>query len=230
MKKVAFIIFTTVILFCSCSKKADSDYKEFPKTNWGMSITETLNAYEISKKDTINYRENYSFTIEGYELFGEKTSMILFNFIYFEKENPKLCAVRVNYPESADMNNVLKEMKKEYGETVSNISNYYLFGAFENKLPVYKYTESDHLKLWANKKSVIESIPENQHVDYRNLWKNYQTSLRDDNWDTFSQNANMVTVVWSDNGEFPARENYALDFYAYNLVVFNEINRQLTNQ
>ncbi|GMQ62958.1 hypothetical protein [Vallitalea maricola] len=230
MKKIAFIIFTTVILLCSCSKKADPDYPEFSKTNWGMSMAETLNAYGISEKDTSHYVEDSVFSVKGYELFGEKTSIIIFNFINFKKGNPKLCSVKVNYPESADLNNVLKEMKKVYGETVSNISIYDLFQVFEDKLPVKEYTESDHLKLWANNKSVLQSIPENQHENYRNLWKNYQTSLRDDNWDTFSKNAKMVTVVWSDNGEFPSLEKYALDFNGYNLVVFNEINSQLSNQ
>lgn len=46
----------------------------------------------------------------------------------------------------------------------------------------------------------------------------------------FSQNAKMVTVVWSDNGEFPSLEKHALDFNGYNLVVFNEINSQLSEQ
>ncbi len=229
MKKVAFIIFTAVILLCSCSKKADSDYPEFPKTNWGMSMAETLNAYGISEKDTSDYVEESVFAVKGYELFGEKTSEIIFNFINLKKGDPKLCSVKVTYPESANMNNVLKEMKKVYGETVSNISIYDLFQVFENKLPEKKYTESDHLKLWASKKSVFQSIPENQHENYKNLWENYQTSLSDDNWDTFSQNAKMVTVVWSDNGEFPSLEKYALDFNGYNLVVFNEINSQLSD-
>jgi hypothetical protein len=206
----------------------DSDFLEFSKTNWGMSMAETLDAYRISEKDTTDYIEGSAFAINGYQLFGEKTSKIIFNFINLKKGDPKLCSVRVTYPEDADMNKVLKEMKKEYGETVSDIRIYDLFQVFENKLPEKNYAESDHLKLWASKKSVFQSIPANQYANYSNRWENYQPSLSKDNWDTFSQNARLVTVVWSDNGEFPSLEKYALDFNGYNLVVFNEIKSQLS--
>jgi hypothetical protein len=54
----------------------DSDFLEFSKTNWGMSMAETLDAYGISEKDTTDYIEGSAFTINGYQLFGEKTSKI----------------------------------------------------------------------------------------------------------------------------------------------------------
>ena len=230
MKKTALIVFITVILLCSCSKKVDSDFLEFPKTNWGISMTETLNAYGITEKDTSDYKDGSVFVINGYQMFGEKTSKIIFNFINFKKGDPKLCSVRVTYPESADMNKVLKEMKKAYGKTVSDIRIYGLFQVFEDRLPEKNYAESDHLKLWASKKSVFQSIPENQYENYSNRWEKYQPSLNNDNWGTFSQNARLVTVVWSDNGEFPSLEKFALDFNGYNLVVLNEIKSQLPDK
>lgn len=230
MKKVVFVIFASVILLCSCSKNTQSDYLEFPKTKWGMSMAETLDAYGISEKDTCYYDEDYIFGLEGYQIFGEKTSIIFFNYIYFEKGKNKLCNIEVNYPESADMNNVLKEIKKAYGETVSEVTNYSSYQIFEGRIPKREFSESDHLKCWANKKSVSQSIPENQLADYCNVWKNYQSGLNDDNWDTFSQNAKLVTLVWSDNGEAPSPEDNAVDFNAYNLVVFDEIKSQLSDQ
>jgi hypothetical protein len=229
MKKVAFIMFIVTILLCSCSRKEDTDYPEFSRTKWGMSMDETLNAFGIMEKDTSYYKDGSVFTIKGYELFGEKTSEIIFNFIDLKNGNPVLCAVKATYPEITDMNYVLKKMQKAYGKTVSDITIYDLFQVFEDKIPEKRYTESEHLKLWASR-SVIQSIPDKELENYRDRWENYQTGLNDENWDTFSQNARMVTVVWSDNGEFPSLKKNSLAFNAFNLVVYNEIKSQLSDQ
>jgi len=228
MKKIAFIIFIASILLCSCSRKEDSDYLEFPKTKWGMSMEETLNAYGITEKNTSYYDEGSTFIIDGYELFGEKTSKITFNFIDLKNGKPILCAVRATYPDSADMNQVLKKMQKAYGKMVPDIHLYSLFQVLDDELPERKYTESEHLKLWGSK-SVIQSIPEKERESYRDRWKNYQPGLKDENWDAFSQNARMVTAIWSDNGEFPTLEKNALDFNAFNLVLYKEIKGQLSD-
>lgn len=195
-----------------------------------MTMSEVLNAYEITEKDTSYYDDNNAFSIKGYELFGEKTSEIIFDFINLKQGDSKLCSISVTYPDNADMNSVLKKMKNLYGDTVPEISIYDLFQIFEDKLNVRKYSATDHLKLWANKKSVLESIPNKGNGQYKDIWKNYQTSLSDENWDTFSQNAKMVTIVWSDNGEFPSIEKNTLNFNGYNLVVYNEIKSKLSIQ
>lgn len=228
MKKAVFIIFIASILLCSCSRKEASDNLEFPKTKWGMSMEETLDAYGITKKDTSYYREGLTFIINDYELFGEKTSKIIFNFIDLKNGKPILCAVRVFYPDSADMNHVLKKMQKAYGKTVPEVPMYSLFQTLGDELPEREYTESEHLKLWANK-SVIQSIPENERENYRDRWKDYQSGLKDENWEEFSQNARMVNVIWSDDGVFSKLEKNALDFNAFNLELYKEIKNQLSD-
>lgn len=230
MSKFTFIIVVAIIFLCSCSKRADSSYPEFPNTKWGMTMSEVLNAYGITEKDTSYYDDNNAFSIKGYELFGEKTSEIIFDFINLKQGDSKLCSISVTYPDNADMNSVLKKMKNLYGDTVPEISIYDLFQIFEDKLNVRKYSAADHLKLWASKKSVLESIPNKGNGQYKDIWKNYQTSLSDENWDTFSQNAKMVTIVWSDNGEFPSTGKNTLNFNGYNLVVYNEIKSKLSIQ
>ena len=229
MKKVAFIIFIIAIFLCSCSRKDDTKYPEFSKTKWGMSMDQTLNAYEITEKDTSYYKEGILFIIKGYELFGEKTSEIQFIYKDFKSGNPVLCAVQAAYPESTDMNNVLKKMQKAYGKTVSDIIIYGQFKIFDDKIPEKRHTESEHLKLWASS-SVIQSISEKERENYRDRWINYQPGLNDENWDTFYQNARMVTVVWSDDDEFSSLKENTLAFNAYNLVVYNEIKSQLYDQ
>ncbi len=230
MKKVLLILFLLAqILLCSCSKKADSNYPEFPKTKWGMSMNETLDAYKISKKDTSYYEEGLGFTLKGYKLFGEKTSEIIFSFIDLKDGNPVLCAVNVTYPDNTDMINVLKKMQKKYGKTISAVTIYDLYQAIETKIPVRDYTESEHLKFWADE-PVIKYLPEKENEIYRDHWKPYQPGLNAETWDTFTQNARMVTVVWSDNGEFPSLEKNSLTFKAYNLIVYNFLKNRLSNQ
>lgn len=230
MKKIIFLILLVAIFLCSCSSKKDIDYLEFPKTKWGMTMDEALNAYGITEKDGLDYYEEGSvFVIKDYKLFDEKTSKITFNFIDLKDGNPVLCAVNVTYPENTDMSKVLKKMQKAYGEMISDISIYDLYQVHDDIMTDKKYSESEHLKLWADK-SVIELIPENEINNYRDEWKNYQPRLSDENWDIFSKNARMVTVVWSNDGEFPSLEKNSLSFNAYNLVVYNELKSRLSHQ
>lgn len=223
MKKVAMIIFFVIMLLCSCSKSTDSDYLEFPKTKWGMSMDAVLNSYGITKNDTSRYKDGFSFTIKGQEVFGENTSEIIFNFIDLKKGDPVLCDVKVTYPENTNMENVLNKMQIEYGETVSNINIYDLYQVFDDKLSEKTYTEYPFLKLWADR-SVIDCIPEKEYENYRDVWEKYQPGLNEDNWEKFSQTASLVTVVWSNNGEFPSLAKNSLTFNAYNLVVYNVTN------
>ncbi|HCA70375.1 MAG TPA: hypothetical protein DEP17_08285, partial [Lachnospiraceae bacterium] len=123
---------------------------------------------------------------------------------------------------------VLKKMQKAYGRTIPVVHIYSLFQTLGDELPEREYTESEHLKLWANK-SIIQFIPEKERENFRDRWKNYQPGLKDENWDAFSQNAKMVTVVWTDDGS-PSNEKNILDFNAFNLVVYNEIKSQLSDQ
>ena len=48
-----------------------------------MSMADTMKAYGVTKKDTTHYKKDYLFSIKGYELFGEETSEIRFNYVPF---------------------------------------------------------------------------------------------------------------------------------------------------
>jgi hypothetical protein len=194
-----------------------------------MSMVDVLKAYGITKDDTINYDEDNAFGIKGYKLFGEETDIIMFSFLNFEKGKPKLVAVKVTYPEGSDMNKVLKEMKKLYGDTVSDISIFDTF-LMTDELKERKFTESEHLALWVSEKSILQTISGKNSEDYKELWKKYKYGLKEDTWDIFSKNSKLVTVAWTDNGEYPSKSKYALDFDAFNLVASNEIKNQLSDQ
>lgn len=226
--RIFLMLFIPVILLTGCSKGTEDAVFQFPDTQWGMSMTEVMEAYKVSENETSYYNKDNAFFIPDRKLFGVKTENIAFYFINFTKGDPKLCAVRVSYPDTADMKQVQKNMIKTYGSTVSDISTYGLFQIFDDSLPVRKYSETDHLKLWSGK-TVSELIPADENMAYRDIWKKYQPGLEDDNWISFIQDANPETVVWSDNGEFPALQKNALDFYGYNFVVYQEIQNQLSD-
>lgn len=232
MKKTLSLFVLIAILFLpsSCKSRSDVDSLIFPKTTWGMSVEETFDAFGITKEDTASY-DDYEkggvtvFSINDYELFGEPASKIVFNFMDLKDNgNGALCEIKVIYPQSADMDHILEEMQKTYGETVPNFSVYDGYQISDQEMAEIKFSESEDLKLWASK-PVTEYIPQNESEHYRNLWENYQPGLVDENWDLFSQNARMVTVNWSRNEVLNM-----LSFRAYNFCVYNELKSQLSKQ
>lgn len=226
MKKKVWIWFLIAAMFlCSCTQKRKE--LTFPKTAWGMSVGEVFDSYEITKEDTAAYNETgrgVTFVIEGYELFGENTSIIRFQFIdVADNGNPRLCGVQVSYPKSADMNHVFEEMEEMYGETESAITTYDVYQAMD-ELTERSYTESEQLKLWSTG-SVGETVSEDESVLYRDRWIGLQPNLNAENWDVFSENAKMVTVLWWNQEDVKA-----LQFEAYHWLVYDEISRQISGQ
>lgn len=230
INKTVFMIFLVAnLLLCSCGSTEKQSNLEFPKTTWGMSMEETLDSYQITIEDTSRYHETgrgSMFMIEDYELFGEKTSDTDFQFIDFADNGIfELCYVRVTYLEGSDMNHVLTQMQKVYGETISDVTVYRGFSAFGDKvLTEDHYAASENLKIWAGS-SVTECIPENKSENYRKSREFFQYGLTEENWDIFSQNARMVTVIWSvDEGV------NRLEFNAYQLAVYKELKNQFSEQ
>lgn len=230
MKKLFCIssLIAIVIFLSSCSKKWDATNLEFPKTTWGMNIEAVFDCYGITKEDTSLYDVNGRgsvFVIEGYELFGEKSSQIVFQFLEFaDNGDAVLSGVRVTYPEGADMNHVLEKMEEAYGKTDSDIITYEVNWGSGDELTEQIYRESDQLKFWAGE-SVGEVIPENESEDYRERWEFYQRNLTEENWGVFIENSSLVTVFWLDN-----EDERSLRFNAYNLGVYNELKSQLSGQ
>lgn len=231
IKKRIFIIFLIVaillllILFLFVKKEAVHDL-EFPKTAWGISTEEVFDSYGISQADVSRSQEagrGSMFTIEGKELFGEKTSEINFQFLDFgDNGDMGLCYVRVIYPEGADMNHVLEKMREVYGKTVSDTSIYEQNSALGNEtIHAKDYTESDVLKIWADR-CIADSISEKESESYRNLWAFFQPGLNEENWGEFCETARMVTVLWNND------DWKTLEFNAYNLCVYNELKNQLS--
>lgn len=231
MKKIVLIVIIIIVTFaCACSIKISAKNFDLPQITWGMSMDEVFYAYGITKEDTsryINQGRGSMFTLNDYELFGETTSQIDFHFLDIgDNGNLVLCYVTAEYPETADMDKVLHNMQKIYGDTVSNVSIYDKYSAFTGEnLHETKYEESEHLKIWANC-SLSAVIPENESEDYKNLWieQKLQPGLSEENWEEFCENSKLVTVRWYDEAWI------RLDFDAYNLAVYNTLKDQLSEK
>lgn len=227
MKNFVIILVFVTLLLCSCGTSKNTAYLEFPQTTWGMSAQEVLDAYGITKEDTAAYEEgerNTYFMLKDQELFGEKTANIAFNFLDLGSGRQELCAVRVFYAEDADMNKVLAKMEKTYGDTIPELTSYFLLSPLgDGILTPSEYTESEHLKLWGSS-TLKETISEEEMQNYAPLWEEHQPGLDADSWQEFSENVRLVHVTWNDD------ERPGLDFDAYNLAVYNELTRQLSEQ
>lgn len=232
MKKVisaSLMCFFVILLLFTCSQRKNTEVLEFPNTPWGISADEVFDLYGITKADTTLYDEmsrSIVFTIDGFEAFGEKTSKILFNFGDFAGNGEKgLCRVRVSYPEGTDMNKILKKLENMYGENVSDVVVYSKLSVFGNdKLSENRYQESEEVKLWADR-FLADMIPEDEAEYYERGWEIFQDELTRENWDEFSQNARMVTVIWSIE-----EDRNTLDFDAYNLGVYTALKSQQEEQ
>lgn len=239
------MILLTVLLFGACAdKKSDDTDLNFPKLNWGMSREEVMEAGGIAEEDLESYGDEMqyssSYIIEGYKVFGEKSDRTRFEMLDLGNGTKGLANVIVEYPDSADMDRVLKEMKKAYGATVPEIIRYDMMSmmGMDDSLPEVQYTESDNVKIWAGN-SVNEVIPKGQEDAYKKLWQEkpypsatvpFQTGLSDDTWEEFSKNAKMVMVLWLKDGQEIFDSGNKLYFGALTQNVYNEITRRISEQ
>lgn len=247
MKKIfsVFVILLTALLFGACSDaKSDNSDLNFPKLNWGMSREEVMEASGIAEEDMQGYGDEMQYSavyiVEGYEVFGETSDNTRFEMLDLGSGTKGLTAVTVEYPDSADMDHVLGEMKKAYGDTVPEVIRYDMMNMLqvEDSLPEVVYEESDNVKIWAGN-SISEIIPQGQEDAYKKLWQEkpyssatipFQVGLSDDTWGEFSKNAKMVMVLWLKDGQEIFGSGNKLYFYALTQNVYNEITRRIAEQ
>ncbi len=99
MKKYGIITFLMALVLCSCTPNKVNEKLEFPKTTWDMSMDEAMEAWELSEEDLADFERDDIIFIEGYELFGEKTESINFQYYDFGDDGTKeLAQVFVIYP------------------------------------------------------------------------------------------------------------------------------------
>lgn len=220
------------LLFGACGMQKQEEELNVPDTAWGMTAEEVLEAFGATWADAEILsagNTGVSFALEGRELFGEKTDRMIFQFIDLKKGagRPVLCGAEVIYGDGADMESVLREMKQAYGETLPQISRFGLLQPLgTGELPQYDYADSGVQRLWGTS-TVAERVPQAREADYIRMWKEIQSGLTEENWPKFAQDARLVTVIWSLDGEGTLGQKNALSYDAFNYVVYREAEGEL---
>ena len=234
MKKVSLFFLTGIValLLCSCNK-AKNEHFELENTPWGMTMEETMEAYQVERDDLDDIQEGTygsAFMLrDGRERFGAKTDHISFNFLDMtvSGKTQKLHRIDVMYPDNTDMSEVLKNMKQSFGETTDKVTDFDMTGTLlDNNMRRYDYEADEYLTLWADKK-VSDVIPKGQEEEYEKLWEIPMTRLSEDKWEEFSENASLVYVYCSDNASDAPIGDKRIRIDATNWVIYNTIKEEL---
>ena len=208
-----FLTGTVALLLCSCNK-AKNEHFELENTPWGMTMEETMEAYQVERDDLDDIQEGTygsAFMLrDGREIFGAKTDHITFAFLDMtvSGKTQKLHRIDVMYPDDADMSEVLKNMEQSFGKTTDKVTDFDMTGTLlDSDMQRYDYEADGHLTLWADKK-VSDVIPKGQEEEYEKLWEIPMTRLSEDKWEEFSENASLVYVYGSDTVSYTHLDVY----------------------
>lgn len=232
--KTTFILLTvTVALLFGCGREKN-EYFELENTPWGMTMEETLKAYGIENTDDVmvlDGKYSAAFVLEdGREIFGVKTERIIFNFldVTVSEKTPKLCQIVVDYPVDTDMDEVVKKMKRSFGNTTEKVF-YYPIGEslMDDTVTPIEFDADEKLTLWGSK-TVAEVVPRAQAADYEKLWETPMGWLTPEQWTEFSQNASLVSVYgFNGSKTAPMESEKGFRINAVNLLIYRNITEQL---
>lgn len=227
-----FLTGTAALLLCSCNK-AKNEHFELENTPWGMTMEETMEAYQVERDDLDDIQEDTygsAFMLrDGREIFGAKTDHITFAFLDMtvSGKTQKLHRIDVMYPDNTDMSEVLKNMEQSFGKTTDKVTDFDMTGTLlDSDMQRYDYEADEHLTLWADKK-VSDVIPKGQEEEYEKLWEIPMTRLSEDKWEEFSENASLVYVYGSDNADDAPIGDKRIRIDATNWVIYNTIKEEL---
>ena len=222
MKKLRiFSLFTAVLLLCavltSCNSAPKSADLCLPGLEWGQPMDEALKALDTSLE--VLSAEDYALDEEygggrvrlrDREIFGQKSVEMILTFAtdfyyidpekYADRKNGFLCEVRISYPEDADMDAVLAEMKKSFGEPAETVETYSTY----EELPT-EYTSDDHNQYWAGPaiSQVVDeahqkTLRENEEFAAALIPTQSDSSIDDAVWENYLKTP-VSTARWSDN-------------------------------
>lgn len=227
-----FLTGTVALLLCSCNK-VKNEHFELENTPWGMTMEETMEAYQVERDDLDDIQEGTygsAFMLrDGREIFGAKTDHITFAFLDMtvSGKTQKLHRIDVMYPDNTDMSEVLKNMEQSFGKTTDKVTDFDMTGTLlDSDMQRYDYEADEHLTLWADKK-VSDVIPKGQEEEYEKLWEIPMTRLSEDKWEEFSENASLVYIYCSDNADDAPIGDKRIRIDATNWVIYNTIKEQL---
>ena len=148
-----FFLFIGAVLICtflsSCSSslfETESDSLCLPNVEWGSSIDDTLAAFDATREElgedfyaSGDYGNGYAI-LKDKTVFGVECTDMLLSFELTADKSGSLIYAAIHYPQNADMDKVLAEMKKNFGES-------------EEEIIFFPYSKS-----WESGKFVSDSI------------------------------------------------------------------------
>ena len=230
---IFFVMVILVFTLCNCDQNKNEHF-ELENTSWGMTMEETMEAYQVERDDLKDIDEGTygsDFMIaDGREIFGAKTDHITFAFLDMtvSGKTQKLHKIYVMYPDDTDMSKVIKNMKQDFGKTTDKVTTFDMISTLlDSDMRRYDYEADEHLTLWADKK-VSDVIPKEQSEEYEKLWEIPMTRLTADKWEEFSENASLVYVYAADNAYgVPVIGKKGLCIDTTNWVIYNTIKEEL---
>ena len=224
MKKLRiFSLLASLLLVCgllsSCGSAPQGAGAQLclPGLEWGQPMDEALKALDTSLEalspEDYALDEEYGggrVRLRGQEAFGQKSAEMILTFAtdfyyidpekYADRKNGFLCEVRISYPEDADMDAVLAEMKKSFGEPAETVETYSTY----EELPT-EYTSDDHNQYWAGPaiSQVVDeahqkTLRENEEFAAALIPTQSDSSIGDAIWENYLKTP-VSTVRWSDN-------------------------------
>ena len=224
MKKLRiFSLLASLLLVCGWLSSCVSAPQEagaqlcLPGLEWGQPMDEALKALDTSlvalSSEDYALDEEYGggrVRLRDREIFGQKSAEMILTFAtdfyyidpekYADRKNGFLCEVRISYPEDADMDAVLAEMKKSFGEPAETVETYSTY----EELPT-EYTSDDHNQYWAGPaiSQVVDeahqkTLRENEEFAAALIPTQSDSSIDDAIWENYLKTP-VSTARWSDN-------------------------------
>lgn len=243
MKKLFCVMVSAVmLLFCACSGAGpeqnlrDGPALSFPGTNWNMNMDEVMSACGFEDAEELQVSDDEyapAFLVSDREVFGETATTLSFSFVNLkavaqdsEKASASgeevLSSVTVIYPAGTDLQKVRQQLDSLYGKNALNeitvFSPYNPLGT--EMLSGQEQEASDTIALWGTE-AISSEIGDKDKASFQEKWPTFQPGLTPEDWESFSDEARFVTIVCEEGEEF----SY-VQFYAYNLNVYNELSEQ----
>ena len=223
MKKTRYLsLFIAVLLLCgilsACNSAPQSADLCLPGLEWGQSIDDALTALGTSREDL--GEDFYSETggssyalLRDQEVFGQKSAeiMLLFSSAYASAENTEemvstLCQITISYPDDADMDAVLEEMTKSFGEPAETVETYSL-----SSVSPTEYTSDNNNQYWAGPaiseavdEAHQETLRENEEFSANLVPTQTEASIDDTLWENYLKTP-VSTARWSTNYVSPTK-------------------------
>ena len=128
---LAMLLTVTFLSSCSSSLfETESDSLCLPDVEWGSSIDDTLAAFDTTREElgedfyaSGNYGNGYAI-LKDKTVFGVVCTDMLLSFELTADKSGSLIYAAIHYPQNADMDKVLAEMKKNFGESEKKVIFY----------------------------------------------------------------------------------------------------------